>query len=177
MSELTLIPQECFCAHLQAWPAKHHPQLKDKKEGYPHWDDPVYRKIVRDTRARLTDLCSNFDQKYLSTLVIISGGPDGQSWSMIDGVLTYAGFEESETELDRGRKEYASQHSAFIVTKPGDPESETRRFHLEDQDEDIYHQLDPGRRAWRPIYRDHDEEAWGNRETWMSISPPPQGTS
>lgn len=90
----------------------------------------MHQKIVHDTIARITALCSGFDQKYLHTLVIITILPYPQSWSMVEGVLKYAALSDLEIEDEKTRMNYHSINSAFIVPRPGKEEPQVLRMAL-----------------------------------------------
>lgn len=140
-------------------------------------------KIVRRTQGQFRTVCPPFDRCYLDTLILVSGMPSAQTYSMVDGVLLWLGMEGPET-VSTEHETYISSHSGFIVTQPSNRAVEPLKITNENRDELIYDEefdfdLTPDwtRTApWRPSYQDRNRRRYGDSRVWMSISPESDGS-
>jgi hypothetical protein len=144
----------------------------------PFMGDAAYLKIVRRTQDQLTAVCPPVDKRYPETLILVSGKPTTQTYSMVDGVLLWLGLETAET-ISVKRQNYVIGDSGFIITQPGNRAHEYLKITNRNRDNLIYdEEFDFGQTPdwastapWRPMYQDANGKRYGENRVWMSVSP------
>lgn len=146
------------------------------EHGKPMRDDPKYLKIVEETQEQLSVICSELalNPRHLDNLLLAAEEPDEQTWSMIDGVLAWAGV----SDIDEGRNTYWKKINGFIVPNPGNRGVAPLLLDKENQKALIYSALydsddDPTCLAsanWEPLQLMATTEQLGERMVWMHVS-------